>query len=97
MNLMLTNYRVLTILHAMSDLLPLFLYPAKATVYTSFTFIIINDVISTNRGRDLSIGVRRNLLRPALTSIAIEPNVEDFSFAPPLVRPLLYRNDIFCF
>jgi len=35
--------------------------------------------------------VRRNLLRPAFTDMVVEPDVEDFSFAPSLNPPLLYQ------
>ena len=37
--------------------------------------------------------MRRNLLLPAFTVIVVEPDVEDFSFAPSLNPSLLYRND----
>ncbi|SEO91052.1 hypothetical protein SAMN05192574_1161 [Mucilaginibacter gossypiicola] len=35
--------------------------------------------------------VRRNLLRPAFTDMVVEPDVEDFSFAPTLFPALLNR------
>ena len=39
------------------------------------------------KGRIRASEVSRNLLHPAFTGMVVKPNVEDFSFAPPLSPP----------
>ncbi|MGF7073767.1 malectin domain-containing carbohydrate-binding protein [Mucilaginibacter sp. 3215] len=51
----------------------------------------------TNQDGIYAWEVRRNLLRPAFTDMVVQPDVKDFSFAPPLSLPQLYRNDILLF